>query len=43
MFITYTEYSPNKEKVQGYNGVTSLASGYGSVMLTSQMPDGKME
>jgi len=43
MFITYTEYSPNTTKVKGYNGVTSFASGYGSVRLTCQLPDGKTE
>jgi len=31
MFITYTEYPPNTKKAKGYNGVTSFASGYGSV------------
>jgi hypothetical protein len=31
MFTTYTEYPPNTKKVKGYNGVTSFASGYGSV------------
>jgi hypothetical protein len=41
MFITYTKYAPNTKKVKGYNGVTSFASGYGSVMLTSQLPAGK--
>jgi len=29
--------------VTGYNGVTSFASGYGSVRLTCQLPDGKTE
>jgi len=43
MFITYTEYPPNTKKVKGYNGVTSFASGYGSVRLTCQLPDGKKE
>ena len=43
MFITYTEYPPNTKKVKGYNGVTDFASGYGSVRLTCQLPDGKME
>jgi len=43
MFITYTEYPPNTKKVKGYNGVTSFASGYGSVRLTCQLPDGKTE
>jgi hypothetical protein len=43
MFITYTEYSPNAKKVKGYNGFTSFASGYGSVRLTCQLPDGKTE
>jgi len=43
MFITYTEYPPNTKKVKGYNGVTSFASGYGSVRLISQLPDGKTE
>jgi hypothetical protein len=41
MFITYTEYPPNTKKVKGYNGVTSFASGYGSVRFTCQLPDGK--
>jgi hypothetical protein len=43
MFITYTEYPPNTKKAKGYNGVTSFASGYRSVKLTCQMPDGKTE
>jgi len=29
--------------VKGYNGVTSFASGYGSVRLICQLPDGKTE
>jgi len=43
MFITYTEYPPNTKKVKGYNGVTSFASGYGSVGSICQLPDGKTE
>jgi hypothetical protein len=43
MFITYTEYPPNTKKVNGHNGVTSFASGYGSVRLICQRPDGKTE
>jgi hypothetical protein len=43
MFISYTEYSPNTEKVMGYNGVTSFPSGYGTVRLTCPLPDGKTE
>jgi len=43
MFINYTEYPPNTKKVKGYKGVTSFASGYGSVRLTCQLPDGKTE
>jgi len=43
MFITYTKYRPNTEKVKGYNGVTSFASRYGSVRLICQLPDGKTE
>ena len=43
MFITYTEYPPNAKKMKGYNGVTSFASGYGSVRLICQLPDGKTE
>ena len=43
MFITYTEYPPNTKKVKGYNGVTSYASGYGSVRLICQLPDGKTD
>jgi hypothetical protein len=43
MFITYTEYAPNPKMVKGYNGVTSFASGYGSVRLICQLPDGKTE
>jgi hypothetical protein len=43
MFITYTEYPPNTKTVKGYNGVTSFASGYGSVRLICQLPDGKTE
>jgi len=40
MLITYTEYPPNTKKVKGYNEVTTFASGYGSVRLTCQLPDG---
>jgi len=43
MFITYTDYLPNMEKVKGYNGVTSFASGYGGDRLICQLPDGKTE
>jgi len=43
MFITYTEYPPNTKQVKGYNRVTSFASGYGSVRLICQPPDGKTE
>ena len=43
MFITYTKYPPNTKKVKGYNGVSSFASGYGSLRLTCQLPDGKTE
>jgi hypothetical protein len=43
MFITYTEYPLNTKKVKGYNRATSFASGYGSVRLTCQLPDGKTE
>jgi hypothetical protein len=43
IFITYTEYSPNTQKVKGYNVVTSFASGYGSVRLICQLPDGTTE
>jgi len=43
MFITYSEYPPNTQKVKGYNGVTSFASGYGYVRLICQLPDGKTE
>jgi hypothetical protein len=43
MFITYTEYPPNTKTVKGYNWVTSFASGYGSIRLSCQLPDGKME
>ena len=43
MFITYTEYHPNTKMVKGYNWVTSFASGYGSVWLICQLPDGKTE
>ena len=43
MFITYTEYPPNTNKVKGYNGVTSFASGYGSVRLICQLPEGRTE
>jgi hypothetical protein len=42
-FVTYTEYPPKTKKVKGYNGVTSFASGYGSVRLICQLPDGKTE
>jgi len=41
MFITYTEYPPKMEKVKGYDGVTSFASGYGGVRLICPLPDGK--
>jgi len=43
MFITCTEYPPNTKKVKGYNRVTLFASGYGSVRVTCQLPDGKTE
>ena len=43
MLVTYTKYSPNTKKVKGYNGDTSFASGYGSVRLICQLPDGKTE
>jgi len=43
MFITNTEYPRNTKKVKGYNGVISFASGYGSVRLICQLPDGKTE
>jgi len=43
MFITYTEYPPNTKKVKGYNGVTSFPSGYGSIRLICQLPDGRTE
>jgi len=43
MFITYTEYPPNTKNVKGYNGVISFASGYGSVRLICQPPDGKTD
>jgi len=43
MFMTYTEYPPNTKKVKEYNGVASFASGYGSVRLICQLPDGKLE
>jgi len=43
MFITCNEYLPNMKKVKGFNGVTSFASGYGSVMLICQLPHGKTE
>jgi len=43
MFITHTKYPQNWQKVNGYNGVTSFASGYGSVRLICQLPDGKTE
>jgi hypothetical protein len=43
MFMTYTKYPLNAKKVKGYNGVTSFTSGYGSVRLICQLPDGKTE
>jgi len=43
MFITYTKYPPNTKKVKGYNRVTSFASGYGSVRMICQLPDGRTE
>jgi len=43
MFITYTENPPDAKKVKGYNEVTSFTSGYGSVGLICQLPDGKTE
>jgi hypothetical protein len=43
MFITYTDHPPNTKKVKGHNGVIWFASGYGSVRLICQLPDGKTE
>jgi hypothetical protein len=43
MFITYPEYPPNPGSRKAYNGVTSFASGYGSLRLFCQLPDGKTE
>jgi hypothetical protein len=43
MFITYTEYPLNTKTVKGYNWATSFASGYGSIRLSCQLPDGKTE
>jgi len=43
IFITYTKYPPNTKKVKRSNGVASFVSGYGSVRLICQLPDGKME
>jgi hypothetical protein len=43
MFNTYIEYPQNTQMVNGYNGVTSFASGYRSVWLAYQLPDGKTE
>jgi hypothetical protein len=43
MFNTYIEYPQNTQMVNGYNGVTSFASGYRSVWLAQQLPDGKTE
>jgi hypothetical protein len=41
--MTYSEYSLNRNKVNGYNAVTLFARGYGSVMFTCQLPDGTTE
>jgi len=43
MFISYTEYPPNMNKVKGFKGVTSFASGCGGVRLICQLPDGTTE
>jgi hypothetical protein len=43
MFIIYTQYPPNTRQVKEYNGVTSFASGYGSIRLICQLPDRKTE
>jgi hypothetical protein len=43
MFLTYIEYPPNRRKLKEHNGVTSFASGYGSVRFIWQLPDGKTE
>jgi hypothetical protein len=43
IFLTFTENTPNTNMVKGQNGVTLFASGYGSVRLTCQLPDGKTE
>jgi len=41
MFTSYTEYPLNTKRVKGNNGVTLFASGYRSVRLICQLPDGK--
>jgi len=43
IFITYTEYPLNPKIVNGYNGVTSFASWYGSAGLICQLPAGMTE
>jgi len=43
LFITNTEYPPIMRNVKGYNRVTSFASGYVSVSLICQLPDGMTE
>ena len=43
MFITYTEYATISKQEKGYNGVTSFSSGYESVRLICQLPDGETE
>jgi len=43
IFISYTNYPPTMRKVMDSNRVISFASGYGSVRLICQLPDGMME
>jgi len=43
IIITYTEYPPDRKMMKGYIGVTSFASGYGSVRLICQLRDGRTE
>jgi len=43
IFITNTVHSPNSKQLKEYNVVKSFTSGYGSVRLIRQLPDGKLE
>jgi hypothetical protein len=43
MFITFTEYPPNRKKVKQYSGVTLGVAGCRSVRLICQLPDAMTE